>query len=73
MSVEPPNPRTPQPIAIGGGWGFVYAIIAVAAAGTAIYLVVVRHAPLSSPQVLVAGFGGVWFAIRAALSLAKRG
>lgn len=77
MSAEPPLPpkssRTPAPIRVGGGWGFLYAALAVAFAGTAIYLVVVRAAPVTSAQVVVAGVGALWFAARAAMSLAKRG
>jgi hypothetical protein len=73
LSSEPPAPRTPQPIRIGGGWTFVYAILAVAFAGTGIFLFIVRHAPLTSPQVLVSALGAVWFTARAAMSLTKRG
>ncbi|MDX2234943.1 MAG: hypothetical protein NW200_10655 [Hyphomonadaceae bacterium] len=58
---------------IGGGFVFVYAVLAVAFAGSAIYLMVARGAPVSSPQVLVSGLGALWFSARTALALAKKG
>lgn len=73
MSTEPSeNPRIPQPIRVGGGFLFVYAALAVAFAGTAAYLVLVRHEPLTSPQVAVSGLGALWFALRTAMSFSVR-
>lgn len=66
------DPRRPQPIRVGGGWSFVYVILAVAFLGTAVYLVVVREAPLTSPQVLVTGLGALWFLARAAMAFSGR-
>ena len=67
-----PNPRVPPPIRIGGGWTFLYAALAVAFLGTALYLVTVRHAGVTEPSVLVSGLGAIWFVARAAMNL-KRG
>ncbi len=76
MSAEPPlnikPTRTPQPLRIGGGWTFLYAALAVAFLATAIYLVVVRHAALTDPQVLVSGLGALWFVARTAMNLNKK-
>jgi len=64
----PEKPRIPQPIALGGGWRFLYVILAVGFAGAAIYRAFVQHAPLTEPGVVVCALGAVWFAVRAALS-----
>jgi hypothetical protein len=70
MTNDPGDPRSrlPQQISIGGGWAIVYAILAVAFAGGAIYYITVRQAPLTSPQVAVTGLGALWFSLRAAMS-----
>lgn len=76
MSNEPPldikPTNRPQPLRIGGGWTFLYAALAVAFAGTAAYLVTVRHAALTDPQVLVSGLGTLWFMLRAAMNLSRK-
>lgn len=74
MSSEPPEGRSriPQPIRIGGGFTFVYAALTVAFAGTAAWLVLLRDAPLTSPQVAVSGIGALWFALRTAMSLSGK-
>ncbi len=76
MSIEPPLDRRPSrlplPLRIGGGWTFLYAVLAAAFLGTAIYLVVVRHAALTEPQVLVSGLGALWFVARAAMNLSRK-
>ncbi|MDZ4777329.1 MAG: hypothetical protein SGJ23_11150 [Alphaproteobacteria bacterium] len=72
MSSDPTPPpektRLPQPIALGGGWRFLYVILAVGFTGAAIYRTVVQQAPLTEPGVVVCALGAVWFAVRAALS-----
>jgi len=73
MSTEPEdNPRIPQPIRVGGGFMFVYAALTVAFAGAAAWLIIMRDAPLSSPQVAVSGLGALWFALRTAMSFSSR-
>lgn len=71
-SEEPTPPRTPQPIRIGGGWTYLYAVLAVAFAGTTVYLLTVRHAVLTEPSVLVSGLGALWFVGRAVMTMNRR-
>jgi hypothetical protein len=74
LSTEQPpeKSRVPQPIRVGGGFLFVYAALAIAFAGTAAYLVLVRQEPLTSPQVAVCGLGALWFALRTAMAFTVR-
>ena len=76
MSSEPPPTpakRTPASISIGGGWTFVYVVLAAAFAGTTIYLLTARHAVLTEPSVLVSGLGALWFVGRAVMNMNRRG
>lgn len=73
MSSEDPDPRRPRPISLGGGFTFVYAALAVVFAATAVYFLTMRHAPLMSPQVGVSALGALWFGVRMAMSMGKRG
>lgn len=74
LSSEPPEERSriPQQISVGGGWTFAYAVLAIVFAGTAAWFLFGRHAPLTSPQVVVSGVGSLWFGMRAAMSMAKK-
>ena len=72
MSNDEPTPRTPAPISIGGGWTFLYAVLAVAFAGTTFYLLTMRHAVLTEPSVLVSGLGALWFVGRAVMNMNRR-
>ena len=77
MSSEPTPPpekaRTPQPIALGGGWRFLHVVLAVGFAGAGAYRLFVQGAPPTEPGVVVCALGAVWFSVRAALSfMAKR-
>lgn len=62
----------PQPISIGGGWTFLYAILAVGFLGAAIWLVVARKAGFTEPSVLVSFFGAFWFMARTVMTMRKK-
>ena len=64
--------RTPSPISIGGGWAFLYVLLAVAFAGTTIYLLTIRKAVLTEPSVLISGLGALWFVGRAFMTMNRR-
>ncbi len=68
----PEPPRTPQPISIGGGWGFAYAIAAVGFFGAGGWLLFGRHLAPTDPSVIVAFIGGLWFVGRAVMSMRKK-
>jgi hypothetical protein len=74
VSVEPPpeKPRIPQPISIGGGWSFVYAIAAIGFFGVAGWLAFGRKVPLTDPSVIVAVLGGLWFVARVFMTMRKK-
>lgn len=74
MSTEtpPPSPRVPQPISIGGGWGFAYAVAAVGFFGAGGWLAFGRGVPPTDPSVIVAIIGGFWFVGRAVMSMRKK-
>jgi hypothetical protein len=74
VSTEPPpeKPRIPQPISIGGGWTFLYAILAVAFFGAGAWMVLARGVALTEPAVLVSGVGGLWFVARTMMTMRKK-
>jgi hypothetical protein len=72
-SVEPPGrDRLPKPIVVGGGWAFVYVALAIACLGAVGYLVAVQGQAWTSPAVLAAGVGALWFTFRAILGGKRR-
>lgn len=68
----PEKPRLPQPISLGGGWGFLYALLAIGFFGAGAYLHFGRGVALTEPSIVVAALGGIWFVARAVMTLRKK-
>ena len=81
---EPPKPwnRTrlpfddkPMSVLAGAaqrGAGIFYAILALSLVGLALYMGMVKQAPLMGPWVVAPAIGAAWFALRAFMALTPR-
>jgi hypothetical protein len=62
----------PKPIAVGGGWAFIYVLLAVAFAGAAVWLVAVKGRTMAEPAVIITVLGSLWFVARAFMTWTKK-